>query len=272
MKGLICAGRSVCSFVLKMFEKTDILESANLPKSTNLVLLIVSLLGLSFYQLTTSTVYLDSYGNLVTNTISSLVYAPNGWLQTVAFFVLGVSILALAILLQLRTPVRLNLGAMLVALVGFAVFLIGTCPAQYLQSPVETLLGTIHKWSTVAVVILLPIAGYLVAATFKAWNYRFLYIYTIVNSTFQLLFVFAGGYFLTMHYDLSGLFERVLFGNGQMWLTVICLNFLSGEGKYEFPVISRNRVIAQPVLYCLLYVYGSMLLPVSLSFMKYTLW
>ena len=265
MKRIECYGRKLTSLVSKTFEKVDVLGNTNLPKSINPLLLIISLTGLSIYQLTSATVYFNSPGNLINNTISSLVYAPNGWLQTMAFYILSISIMALGILLQFKAPVKMNLGAISIALIGFAFFLIGTCPTQY---PDDPLIAGIHGWATRAVIILLPIAGFLVAAVFKRWNYRFLFLYTMINSILQILFILAGGYFLIIQNDLFGLFERVLLGNGQMWLTVICLNFLLAETKHDFPGISSNNPITKPVLYSLLYVYGSMLWPLSLSLLK----
>lgn len=264
MKALVSYGRNIYPLVLKTFEKPDS-GNASLPKPINLILLIISLLGLSIYQCTSSAVYLNSWGNLINNTISSLVFAPNGWLQTIAFYVLSISVLALAILLQFKAPVKLNLGAILIALVGFGLLLIGTCPAQF---PGEPFIENIHKWSTIAIISLLPTAGFFLAATFKTWNYRFLYTYTIINSTFQILFICIGGFFLTIDYNMYGLFERVMLVSSQMWLTVIGLNFLLAETQYDLPLISTNRLLSKPALYCLLYVYGSMLWPLSLSIIK----
>jgi hypothetical protein len=267
MKRLVFFNQNINSFVSKAFQKADVSVSANLPKSTNLTLLIISLLGLCIFQLNSFAAYLNSYGNLINNTISSLVYAPNGWFQTIAFYILGLSILALAVLIQFKAPVKLNLGAITLALIGFGLFLIGTFPTQY---PGEPFMAGVHKWAAIIIVILLPVAGFLVAPTFKTWNYRFLHKYTITASILQFIFIFIGGLFLLLHLELFGLLERVLLWNGQIWLSVICLNFLLTETKHDFPVISRNRPVTKPAFYCLLYVYGSLLLPISLSLLKTT--
>jgi hypothetical protein len=206
MKKLVFFSQNINSPVAKAFQKADVSVSANLPKSTNLILLVISLLGLSLFQLNSFAVYLNSSGSLINNTISSLVYAPNGWLQTLAFYILGISVLALAILLQFKAPVRFNLGAIILAVIGFALFLIGTFPTQF---PGEPFMAGIHKWAAISVFILLPVAGFLVAATFKSWNYRFLYKYTIIASSVQFLFIFIGGLFLLLHLELFGLLERV---------------------------------------------------------------
>ena len=253
------------SFFSEALQKPQASESPSLPKSTNVILLTISLVGLCIFQLNSLATFFSSYGNLINNTISSLVYAPNGWLQVVAFYILGVSILAMAIILQFKAPVKLNLGAIILALIGFGLFLIGTFPANFLGHP---FLAGIHQWTAVLVFLLLPAAGFFVAATFKTWNYRFLYKYSMIASIVQLILVFTGGVFLLMHLHLFGLFERVCLWNAQIWLTVICLNFLLAETKHDFPVISRNRMVTKPAVYCLIYMYGSILLPVSLSLIK----
>ena len=90
MKRLVFFHQNINSLFSKSFQKADVSVSANLPKSTNLILLIISLLGLCIFQLNSFAAYLNSSGNLINNTISSLVYAPNGWFQTVDFYILGI--------------------------------------------------------------------------------------------------------------------------------------------------------------------------------------
>jgi hypothetical protein len=257
--------QKIYSLFSKALQKPDVSEGVRLPKSTNLILLIISLLGLSIFQLNSFAVYFNSSGNLINNTISSLVYAPNGWLQTAAFYILGLAILALAVLLQMKAPVKLNLGAIILAVIGFGLFLIGTFPTQL---PGQPFMAGIHKSAAIIVFILLPAAGFCLAATFKTWNFRFLYKYSIIANSLQLIFVFIGGLFLLKYTELLGLFERVSLWNAQIWLTVICLYFLLAEAKYNFPVVSRNRPVTKPAVYCLIYMYGAMLMPVSLSLIK----
>jgi hypothetical protein len=249
----------------KALQKPNTLEGAGLPKSTSIILLTISLVGLCIFQLNSLAAYLNSPGNLINDTISSLVYAPNGWLQTAAFYILSLSIMALAVLLQLKAPVKLNLGAIILALIGFGLILLGTFPTQF---PGHPFMAGIHKWTAFIVFTLLPVAGFFVAATFKKWNYRFLYKYSIAANILQLVFVFTGGALLLMHIELLGLFERVSLWNAQIWLTGICLYFLLAETKHDFPVISKNRPVTKPAVYCFLYMYGSMLMPVSLSLLK----
>jgi hypothetical protein len=261
--------RNISVLVSKAGQKPDVSVNTNLPKSINLILLIISLLGLSLFQLNSFAVYLNSSGSLINKTTSSLVYAPYGWLQTLAFYILSLSILALAILLQFKAPVKLNLGAITLALIGFALFIIGTFPTQF---PGEPFMAGVHKLAAIIIFILLPIAGFFLTASFKTWNYRFLYKFTMISSILQVVFIFIGGLLLVMHLELFGLFERVLLLNGQIWLTGICLNFLLAETRYDFPIISRKRPVTKPAVYCLLYAYVSILLPISLSLVKAPFW
>ena len=257
--------QKIYSLYSKALRKPHASESAGLPGSTNIILLTISLVGLCIFQLNSLAAYLNSPGNLINNTISSLVYAPYGWLQTAAFYILSLSMLALAVLLQLKAPVKLNLGAIILALIGFGLILIGTFPTQF---PGQPFMAGIHKWTAVSVFGLLPLAGFFIAGTFKKWNYRFLYKYSIAANILQLVLVLAGGVFLMTHLELLGLFERVSLWNAQIWLSVICFYFLLAETKNQFPVISRNRPVTRPAVYCLIYGYASIILPVSLSLIK----
>jgi hypothetical protein len=99
-----------------------------------------------------------------------------------------------------------------------------------------------------------------------------LYKFTMISSMSQVFFIFLGGLLLALHLELFGLFERVLLLNGQIWLTGICLNFLLAETRYDFPIISRKGPVTKPAVYCLLYAYVSILLPISLSLVKTPFW
>ena len=141
--------------------------------------------------------------SIVRDAISLLVYEPYGWVQTVSFYLLGVSILAAAIILQIKLTVRFNLGAIVLAVMGLAFFVIGSCRTPLPGGPV-TLSAGLHTYATAVVVLTFPLARFLIAPTLWAWGYRRLHLYTIMAGAFQLLFACLGGYFLVMQYGLMG--------------------------------------------------------------------
>ena len=93
-----------------------------------------------------------------------MVYEPYGWLQTVSFYLLGVSILAAAIILQIKLTVRFNLGAIVLAVMGLAFFVIGSCRTPLPGGPV-TLSAGLHTYATAVVVLTFPLACFLIAPT-----------------------------------------------------------------------------------------------------------
>jgi len=86
--------------------------------------------------------------------------------------------------LQYKAPVKLNLGAITLALIGFALFIIGTFPTQF---PGEPFMAGVHKWAAIIIFILLPIAGFFLTASFKTWNYRFCINFTMISSILQVV-------------------------------------------------------------------------------------
>ena len=60
----------------------------------------------------------------------------------------------------------------------------------------------------------------------KVWGYRGLRLYTIGVGVFAALFMALGGPILALHYSFTGLFERVLLWNGQLWILLMCAQFV----------------------------------------------
>jgi hypothetical protein len=204
--------------------------------------------------------------NLIKDAISILVYVPYGWMQTAAFFIFGLSLLSVAVVLQFKAPVKLNLGAILLAIMGFGFFLISACPSNLPGGP-TTAIGTIHTWATGMVVMVFPIACFLVAPVLRTWKFRYMHIYTIAAGIFQLLFACLGGYFLAEQ-GLMGIFERVLLWNGQIWVIAICLNLLVVEVRQRLPVNLWKRTVSQLAVCGALCVYCIVLFPLCLSFIR----
>ncbi len=237
----------------------------NSPKPKTSLLLIFSLTSLFLFQFISSIIYVNSGAYFITTTISSLVYYSHGWLQTTAFFLLATCILISALIMQYKAPARFNLGAVILALIGLAFVLIGSFPTG-LPGQSSGFSAAIHRWATVFVVFLFPVANLLVAFTFRAWNYRLLFLYSLATGIFQMLFVLIGGYYLTIQTDQFGLFERILVWNGQIWLSITCLNLLLSENKCFFGRISRKNILIQNFVSYGLYMYGAILWPLSLFF------
>ena len=163
--------------------------------------------------------------NPIAVTVSFLVYGSYGWLQTSAFFILGISFIALAAALVLKINARLNLGAVVVFLVGVAFVLVA---ANHVQNPgtVITLSEIVHRDSAIAIVVMSPIACFLVAPSLKDSGHKGLWIYSIIAGFIALATILIGFLIPKAHISFLGIFERILLFNGQIWGEIICIRLV----------------------------------------------
>jgi hypothetical protein len=163
--------------------------------------------------------------NPIAVTVSFLVFGSYGWLQTSAFYILGVSFIALAAALVLKINSKLNFGAIVVFLVGIAFILVAS---NHVQSPgtIITLSEKVHRDSAIAIVIMSPLACFLLAPSLKASGHRGLWIYSMIAGTIAVLTIAVGFLMPTGHIDFLGIFERILLLNGQVWGELICIRLI----------------------------------------------
>jgi hypothetical protein len=208
-------------------------ERPALPRAAFYTLVSLALAGpLAFQSTSTAASVLQNGYDLVRDAVSLLVFGPYGWLQTAAFYLFGVSLLALSIILTAKARVKINAGAIPLALLGAGFIMLG---AHKGPEPGGTLgySGLIHEITVIIVVLLFPVACFLLAPGLKAWGYRSLYIYTIAVGVFSALFMAIGGPVLALQYSLVGIFERILLWSGQLWLLVVCIHLLVDEVRRE---------------------------------------
>ena len=163
--------------------------------------------------------------NPIAVTVSFLVFGSYGWLQTSAFYILGVSFIALAAALVLKINSKLNFGAIVVFLVGIAFILVAS---NHVQNPgtIITLSEKVHRDSAIAIVIMSPLACFLLAPSLKASGHRGLWIYSMIAGTIAVLTIVVGFLMPTGHIDFLGIFERILLLNGQVWGELICIRLI----------------------------------------------
>ena len=169
--------------------------------------------------------FLHPTENPIAITVSFLVFGSYGWLQTSAFYILGISFIALAAALVLKINSKINIGAIVVFLVGAAFILVAS---NHVQSPgtIITLSEKVHRDAAIAIVIMSPLACYLLAPSLKASGHRGLWIYSMIAGTVAVLTVIIGFLIPTAHASFLGIFERILLLNGQVWGEIICLRLI----------------------------------------------
>ncbi len=169
-----------------------------------------------------------------------------GWLQTAGFYSFGVSLLALAVIVLIKTKMRVNPGMLSLAYIGLGFVMIGVFKGNGPGLP-PGYTGMIHQVTVGIVVVAFPVACLLLAPSLKAWGHRKLRIYTIAVGIFAALFMVVGGPLLALHYALPGIFERVLLWNGQLWVLVICTQLLIDDmrkrRRYAYAYVNRDEGI-----------------------------
>ena len=160
----------------------------------------------------------------VGQTISFHVFGPYGWLQTFAFFAIGVSLLALTVSLLMKVRARSPSGIALLALMGIAFIVIGFNRVHN-TDVAPTVSETIHRDAAVAIVAMMPLACFMLAPGFKAIGHRFLFLYSIAAGVFALG-VLAVGIIPNVLDSSLGILERILLLNGQVWAEVVCIQLV----------------------------------------------
>ena len=189
-------------------------------------LISVALVGPLFCQAASMTAALLQGGyNLLRDAVSSLVFGPYGWLQTIVFLIFGISVLCLDVALLTRYKVKNIAGPILIGLVGVGFFIIGLNHGQVPGGPMTASIR-IHNYTTAGIIFLFPAACFCLAPTFKALRYRYLHWGSIGLGIAMALFLVVGGYVLALKSSMVGMYERILLGAGQLWVMAIGLHIL----------------------------------------------
>ena len=163
--------------------------------------------------------------NPIAVTVSFLVYGSYGWLQTSAFYILGISFIALAAALVIKINARLNFGAVVIFLAGVAFILVACNHVQILGTRL-TLSEIVHRDSAIAIVVMSPLACFLLAPSLKTSGHKGLWIYSISAGIVSVLTIAIGFLIPTVHSSFLGIFERILLLNGQLWGEIICVRLI----------------------------------------------
>jgi hypothetical protein len=183
--------------------------------------------------------------NPIAVTVSFLVFGSYGWLQTVAFYILGISLIALAVALILKIKSRFNFGAIVVFLCGVAFLLVASNHVQNSGVTITTS-EIIHRDSAIAIVIMSPLACFALAPSLKANGHNGLWIYSIIAGVIAVGTIIAGFLIPTAHDSFLGIFERILLLNGQIWGEIICLRLIWTTVNKKNPGITAKQQIVNP--------------------------
>ncbi len=166
--------------------------------------------------------------NPLRDTISSMVWGPQGWLQTVNFILFGALLMGLAWELRprLAQTTWARAGGLLLLLVGAEFIILGICPTQ---SPdgVKDAAAVVHGLTVYFIVISFPAACFLMAKALRVGKLsEFIFPYTIVTGIFGMGLIVLGAFLMVKEAHWFGMLERVLLLNGFIWIEVVAVYFV----------------------------------------------
>lgn len=189
---------------------------------------VVVLVGISpilFQSASVTLEQLQSGYDPVRQAMSSLVFGNYGWIQTAAFYLLGISLIVLAVILYFHLKIKFKVGIVAVALLGTAFTIVGGNTAA-LPGSAPTVSTFVHNGASIFIAALFPIACFLLAPSLKAKGHTVLRRYTIGVGISSLLFFTIGGSILVLHLSMIGIFERIMLWNGLLWIELVCAQLL----------------------------------------------
>ena len=179
--------------------------------------------------------------NPLRDTISSMVWGPRGWLQTVNFFLIGATLAALASqLVPILKTRAARWGGVALLVVGISFAILGVCPSQSPGGP-KNLQAIIHGLTVYVIVFAFPIASFLLARAVRVGKFgQFVAAYSYITSALGMVLIVGGALLMVKDAPWFGMLERVLLLNGFVWMEVVAVYFAGGaalhsreEGRYE---------------------------------------
>lgn len=181
-----------------------------------------------FLSMTVALGLLDPLYNPLIQTISMLVYGPFGWLQTSAFYLFGIFLMALSfrIFFTFQKDAALGTGVILVGLIGMAFIVIGIYPTQAPDAAWSIGAG-IHEMTAKILPVLFTLANFCIRHGLRNHaEYNKVRIATLIAGIISLILTILGIWMINADSPYIGLLEWVLLTNGLVWLQLINVEFL----------------------------------------------
>ena len=157
------------------------------------------------------------------HTISDFAIRPNGWIEKIGLFSLGLTLVFVGaewfLWLAMRLGKLFHFAGAIMVLIGLGFVVIGTFNTDTTTFS-TTLHGTIHFFTTVGVLVLFPI--FCIALSFslrRHLHHRWLALYTLITGVVELILL---GTRLVPALSVfpDGLFERMVAFIDLLWLAV----------------------------------------------------
>jgi hypothetical protein len=196
--------------------------SLDRPKSIRTVEAVLAFAPL-FFMLASTVIGIFRPGySLLQDTISVLVAGRFGFILTSAFFVLAAAGLILVVRLLFRsgTSLKYKTGVGVLSLITASLISLGLNPTD-LPGQAVSLTGFIHTGSTAAVILLFPVACFMIAPGLRTgFRSKWLSIYTRFTGITQLVLVAGIAVLVLQNLGWVGLAERMIMLNCLAWMQV----------------------------------------------------
>jgi chromate transport protein ChrA len=124
---------------------------------------------------------------------------------------------------NIRRARGFHAGIVLLALCGFVLMLIATFHMDHSGAP--PIDGTIHTIASYGLGLLFPIAILSLAPSLKSTpNWKGIFVYTLIAGVLALALIL--GALLAEQRGWFGLYERIIIGNGLVWVEIVAIHFL----------------------------------------------
>jgi len=165
--------------------------------------------------------------NPLRDTISSMVWGPQGWLQTSNFVIIGLMLAALAIELRpwAGQGIRAKAGRLFLLLTGAGFIILAICPTQCPGGP-KNLPAIIHGITVYGIVLFFPAACFLLAPLLETGRWgRIIKAGTLTVGAVEVGLIGLGVFLMVKDAHWFGMLERLLLLPGFTWLEVIAIYF-----------------------------------------------
>ncbi len=164
--------------------------------------------------------------------ISSLVWSPHGAIQTAVFYLLGFSVLILAVKLFFKAKQTvLKTGIIALALTGVGMVMVGIFPAARNGFP-QTVISDIHLNTSSALIFLFPIACFIMAPKLKeCFSRRWLSTYTLISGILGIVFIGVEAWLHFAGRGWMGTLERLEILNGIAWVQTVTILTLNNSSQ-----------------------------------------
>lgn len=186
--------------------------------------------------------------NRIENTISDLVWSPQGWIMTTAFALFGMLLMSLSLRLYPRVApgVFSRIGISLIFLMGVGFVIIALFPTKA-PGAAQTIRTLLHKQTANSLSVFFPLSCLFIAGSLKNGpEWQLVRVITVLSGGCGLVFALVGAVAVFTGASWIGAIERAIIGNGLIWMEVLGVSLLFPRSVSRIRNLPDLKSDAQP--------------------------